>query len=40
MPLMDNTKDGLQETTDIWCKYAAQTGLKINVEKAEVMAVA
>ena len=40
MALMDSTKDGLQETTDLLCKYAAQAGLRINVRKTEVMAVA
>ena len=27
MALLDNSKDGLQETTDLLCKYAAQAGL-------------
>ena len=38
MALLDNSKDGLQETTDLLCKYAAQAGLRINVKKTEVMA--
>ena len=40
MALLDNRKDGLQETTDLLSKYAAQAGLRINVRKTEVMAVA
>ena len=39
MALLDNIKDGLQETTDLLCKYAAQAGLRINVKKTEVMAI-
>ena len=27
MALLGNSKDGLQETTDLLCKYAAQAGL-------------
>ena len=26
MALLDNSKDGLQESTDLLCKYAAQAG--------------
>ena len=37
--LLDNSKDGLQETTDLLCKYTAQAGLRINVKKTEVMAI-
>ena len=40
MALMDSQKDGLQETTDLLCNYAAQAGLRINVRKAEFMAIA
>ena len=39
MALLDNSKDGLQETTDLLCKYATQAGLRINVKKTEVMAI-
>ena len=39
MALLDNSKDGLQETTDLLCKYAAQAGLRINVKKTEAMAI-
>ena len=39
MDLLDNSKDGLQETTDFLCKYAAQADLRINVKKTEVMAI-
>ena len=38
MALLDNSKNGLQETTDLLCKYAAQAGLRINVKKTEIMA--
>ena len=40
MALMDSTKDGLQETTDRFCKYAAQSGLRSNIRKTEVTAAA
>ena len=39
MALLDNSKDGLQETTDLLYKYAAQAGLRINVKKTEVMTI-
>ena len=39
MALLESSKDGLQETTDLLCKYAAQAGLRINVKKTEVMAI-
>ena len=39
MVLLDNSMDGFQETTDLFCKYAAQAGLRINVKKTEVMAI-
>ena len=38
MALLDNSKNGLQEITDLLYKYAAQAGLRINVKKTEVMA--
>ena len=40
MALMDSQKDGLQETTNVLCIYAVQAGLRINVRKAEFMAIA
>jgi hypothetical protein len=40
MALLDNSKDGIQETTDLLRKYADQAGLRINAKKMEVMAVA
>ena len=40
MALLDNTKDGFQETTDVLCNYAAQAGLRINARKTEVMDIA
>ena len=33
MALLDSSKDGIQETTDLLCKYTAQAGLRINVKK-------
>jgi hypothetical protein len=36
---LDNTKEGLQETTDLIVKYSAYSGLKINVDKTESMTV-
>ena len=40
MALLDNCKDGLQESTDQLCKYAAQAGLCVNAKKTEAMAIA
>ena len=39
MALLDNSKDGLQKTTDLLSNYAAQAGPRINVKKIEVMAI-
>ena len=39
MALLDNTKEGLQETTDLLCRYSAYAGLKINAGKTQSMAV-
>ena len=39
MALLDNAKEGLQETTDLLCKYSAYAGLKVNAEKTQTMAV-
>ena len=39
MALLDNTKEGLQETTDLLCKYSAYAGLEINAGKTKCMAV-
>ena len=36
---LDNTKEGLQETTDLIVKFSAYSGLKINVDKTESMTV-
>ena len=36
---LDNTKEGLQETTDLIVKYSAYSGLAVNVGKTEAMAV-
>ena len=38
--LMDSTKDGLQETTDLLCNFAVQAGVRISERKPEVMVVA
>ena len=40
MALLNNCKDGLQESTDLLCKYAAQSGLCVNAKKTEAMAIA
>ena len=39
MALLDNTKEGLQETTDLLCKYSAYAGLMVNAGKTKCMAV-
>ena len=39
MAVMDNSKEGLQESTDLLCKYSAYAGLKVNAEKTKCMAV-
>ena len=36
---MDNSKEGLQETTDLLCKFSAYAGLKVNAGKTKSMAV-
>ena len=36
---LDNTKEGLQETTDLILKYSAYSGLAVNVGKTEAVAV-
>ena len=40
MAALDNSKEGLQETTDLLCKFSAYAGLKVNVGKTKSMAVA
>ena len=40
MALLVNCKDGLQELTDILCKYAAQAGLCVNAKKTKELAIA
>ena len=37
MALVDKNKEGLQETTDLLCKYAAYAGLQVNVKKIKCM---
>ena len=39
MALVDNSKKGLQETTDLLCNYAAyaRAGLQINAKKTKSM---
>ena len=39
MAAMDNTKEGLQETTNLLAHYSAYSGLKINAKKTNVMAI-
>ena len=37
--MLDNSKEGLQEITDLLCKYCAYVGQKINARKTRSMAV-
>ena len=39
MAVLDWTKDGLQETTDLLSHYASYSGLKINSGKTKTMAI-
>lgn len=39
MALLDNTKPGLQETTDLLCKNSSLAGLKANAKKTQVMVI-
>ena len=39
MAMLDNSKEGLQETTDLLCKYSAYAGLTVNAGKTQSMAV-
>ena len=39
MAMLDNSKEGLQETIDLLCKYNAYAGLKVNAGKAQSLAV-
>ncbi|KAI8483821.1 hypothetical protein Bbelb_384790 [Branchiostoma belcheri] len=39
MALLDNTKTGLQETTDLLCKNSSLAGLKANAKKTQAMVV-
>ena len=39
MAVLDDKKDGLQETTDLLCKFAGFAGLKVNAEKTKSMAM-
>lgn len=39
MATLDNTKEGLQETTDLIVKFSAYSGLKINTKKTESMTI-
>ena len=39
MAMLDNSKEGLQKTTDLLCNYSAYVGLKINAGKTQSMAV-
>ena len=39
MAMMDDTKEGLQESTDLLSHYGAYAGLRINSKKTESMAV-
>ena len=39
MAVLDNSEEGLQETTDLLCMYGAQGGLRINGKKTEAMVI-
>ena len=39
MAVLDNSKEGLQETTDLLCLFSAYAGLKVNAGKTKSMAV-
>jgi len=39
MAVMDNTRDGLQESTDLLAHYSSYAGLKINAKKTQCMVV-
>ena len=39
MAVLNGTKDGLQETTDLLSHYAVYSGLKINSGKTKTMAI-
>ena len=39
MAIMDNSRDGLQESTVLLAHYSSRTGLKINTKKSKCMAV-
>ena len=38
MAVMDNSKQGLQESTELLCRYSAYSGLRVNSKKTQVMA--
>lgn len=39
LAILDNVKEGLQETTDLLSYYASLAGLRINAKKTESMAI-
>ena len=39
MAVLDNSEEGLQETTNLLCMYGAQGGLRINGKKTEAMVI-
>ena len=39
MTVLDNSEEGLQETTDLLCMYGAQGGLRINGKKTDAMVI-
>lgn len=39
MAVLDNSKSGLQESTDLLCKYSAYSGLRVNANKTKTMAI-
>ena len=36
MAIMDNSRDGLQESTDLLAHYSSHAGLKINAKKTKI----
>ena len=40
MAIMDNSRDGLHESTDLLAHYSSYTGLKINVKKTKCISMA
>ena len=39
MAILDNSRDGLQESTDLLAHYCSYAGLRINAKKTQCMAI-